>query len=214
MQFDLPQLKYAGESALAPKGNDLTVLYKLIKHKKPTTVLELGCGYSTIVIEQALIENKQKSKACAIDTNKEWIKEVARHTDNVNYLHSPARMRVWNTNDGTIQRMYHLFDTLPKIKPDFVYIDGPAPKEVINWKMPAVPISFDLYYYERIFDVGTTVLIDGRVVNTVWLYRILKRPWAMIYSFEADMTIMQLVDKEEDVPNVQHEILEWINENA
>ena len=39
---------------------DLSRLYNLVRNNKPFTVLEFGIGYSTIVIAQALFENKKE----------------------------------------------------------------------------------------------------------------------------------------------------------
>ena len=43
----------------SPEWDDLVRLHKLIRSRKVTTILEFGCGYSTVVFADAIQRNKQ-----------------------------------------------------------------------------------------------------------------------------------------------------------
>ena len=47
--------------SIAPDLNDLYQIHELIILNKRTTVLEFGCGWSTIIIKNALEENRKKN---------------------------------------------------------------------------------------------------------------------------------------------------------
>ncbi len=69
-----------------PELKDLYFLYKLITLNKRITVMEIGCGWSSLIIRKALEENKKKFrkkiknlrrqnhfKCVSIDNEKKWI---------------------------------------------------------------------------------------------------------------------------------------------
>jgi hypothetical protein len=196
MQFDLPELIYEGKPALPPQQKDLERLYGLIVKHRATTVLEFGCGYSTIIIQKALGENewwygnlKDKPKIrnpnlweChSVEVHETWIKEVKQHTDWV-IFHNTSVHKVYLE-----MRICHEYHTLPKILPDFIYIDGPDPFDV--WPIN-MPMSADLIRIEPLLIPGTVVVIDGRVNNARFLQRNLQRDWSV--RMENDVTIMEL----------------------
>ena len=43
----------------SPEWDDLVRLHKLVRSRKVTTVLEFGCGYSTVIFADAIQKNKQ-----------------------------------------------------------------------------------------------------------------------------------------------------------
>jgi hypothetical protein len=98
--------------------------------------MEFGCGYSTKIFDHALQVNKhsyqeyveknlRKSssfKCHTIDNNKKWIKHTKNKffLSNVKFHYSKVRMTTFN------DRICMLFDKIPNICPDLIYIDGPS----------------------------------------------------------------------------------------
>ncbi len=205
----LPILNYNGKPALPPQKDDLRRLYKLITENMCLTVLEFGCGYSTFVIAEALKENRRKWDALenkpevrnsnmfwsiSVDTNSEWITEVQTKLGQDRYIIIYSSCRA-----GTYQdQMCHYYDFLPNIVPDFIYIDGPDPKQVegdVNGLTfqcsERTPMSADLLLMEPTLIPGTMVLIDGRTNNARFLQNNLKRKWTVPYN-SGDYMIMYL----------------------
>jgi hypothetical protein len=64
----LPQLSISGRYFF-PKnpnfcGGDADILYSLVRKLQPRTVIEIGSGYSTLVVEHALRKNEGDGKSC------------------------------------------------------------------------------------------------------------------------------------------------------
>jgi len=215
---------YEGKPALSPKMEDLSRLYNLIIEKRATTVLELGCGYSTLVIAKALEENRKWFEALenkpevrnqnvwecwSIDTNEKWIIECqTKLRCQVTFKHCECY------SEGNREQMSHFYIDKPQIIPDFIYIDGPDPMQVHNWGIN-MPMSDDLLYLEPILIPGTTVLIDGRTNNARFLARNLQRNWKIFEDNENDITLMELDEPRLGKINAcGRDILEWIENNA
>jgi len=47
--------------AYAPDFSDLWFLYKIVRRRKPTWILEFGSGCSTVILAQALWDNERES---------------------------------------------------------------------------------------------------------------------------------------------------------
>ncbi len=208
--FDLPELKYNGVPALPPQMDDLKRLYDLIVNNFCLTVLEFGCGYSTFVIDKALdvnrgrwdaldnkpeVRNKNMFLHFSVDTDFSWCKEILSKQRTVILRHSSCRCGIYNG------QMCHYYDSLPNIVPDFIYIDGPDPKQIKNdggfWSEcpERTPMSADLLSLEPTLIPGTIVLIDGRTNNARFLQRSLKRLWSFYRNNEEDYTIMRLEEE-------------------
>ena len=223
-QFLLPELMYKGRPALPPQKQDLKRLYRYIRESFATTVLEFGCGYSTMVIGYALHQNKLRFESmskkpimrndflfegCSIDTNEHWLIEIlskSNYTYNISFNH-----RHCFTNNYNGQRC-HMYDNIPPVNPDFIYLDGPDPAQVKNWNPNWTPMSADILYMEPILIPGTQILIDGRTNNDRFLANNFKRNWKIDWNMEEDYTHMVLDEPRLGKINaVGRDILDFIN---
>ena len=203
-----PNVKVAIKAEL----DDLIRLHYLLITRKVTTVLEFGIGKSTIIIDDALKINKKKYgafvkdnlrrndpfKCFTIDNNKKWIKEIRdnHNLDNINYHYSPCRMSTFN------DRICTLYDTIPNICPDFIYLDGPdqfSPIEDIRGistnSPDRLPMSADILAIEHFLLPGTLILIDGRTANARFIRTNLQRDWSYFYFEAYDQHIFELTEK-------------------
>ena len=184
MQQDQPYL---------PDLRDLYNLHRIIIDTKRTTILEFGCGWSTVVMAHALEQNKcdishlrrnNPFELHSVDNEKKWIQRTKKRVK-AHFHYSPAKMTMWN---GMICTEY---ETLPLINPDFIYLDAPEQFNVkgningitTNHK-DMMPMSCDILKLENFLTPGTIIVIDGRTANARFLERNLQRNWK--YSFKDD----------------------------
>ena len=198
-----------------PELRDLYKIYMLIVLNKRTTVLEFGCGFSSLVISKALEFNKSKSKKekpftrCEypynhfiIDDDKKYLnltkKRIEKELKNskTNYHFSECQMTMFNGNFA------HEYKTLPRVNPDFIYLDGPSPfnvkGKINNFTVDSkdmMPMSCDILKFENHLTPGTIILIDGRTANARFLKNNFRRNWKEYYSYKEDQTIFLLNEK-------------------
>jgi hypothetical protein len=198
-----------------PDLEDLVRIHKLIRKRHIFTVLEFGVGYSTWVIADALqkneadwnvlaerpaIRNRFAFQVFSVDASKAWIGTSEGRIPKS--LQARIHLHHSNVKIGTFQgRLCHFFDDLPDIVPDFIYLDGPAPKDVrgsLNGMSfqcdERTVMSGDLLVMEPILLPGTFVLIDGRTNNARFLQRNFQRNWRMVQDREGDITTFELVE--------------------
>ncbi len=127
--------KLGVDNELKPEFIDLKNLYDLIIERKPRCVLEFGSGFSTIAIALALKKNNEikniEGKLFTVDGNKKWIENTKNklHKDLSNYVKFYySQPYISKFRDQLVT--YH--ETLPDISPNFIYLDGPAPNDVVN----------------------------------------------------------------------------------
>ena len=203
-------------SNVAFKANEakLNWIKKQITERYILTVLEFGVGYSTQAIAEGLRQNKikylkvLKEIGCreensyevhSIDTMKKWINVCRKRIKGgelEKYIHfhrSNARLTVINEN------ICSLYNKLPNIYPDFIYIDGPdqySVKGCINGintrKISRVPMAGDVIRMEFFLPPICTIAIDGRYHNTIFLRKNLKRDWKYLYEKEVDQHLLIL----------------------
>tara|TARA_B110000467_G_C18305318_1_gene474264 strand:+ start:610 stop:1377 length:768 start_codon:yes stop_codon:yes gene_type:complete len=196
-----------------PQAEDLVRIHKLIRSRKPFTALEFGLGYSTIIMADAMMKNEQDFNALsekpelrnrflfqifAVDADQEWIKyaedKFPEHLKKyVHFHHSEISIGTFNG------RMCHFYDNLPDIIPDFIYLDGPSPKNVkgkINGMSfqcdERTVMSGDLLLIEPILLPGTFILVDGRTNNVRFLANNFQRNFDMNWDKEGDITTFEL----------------------
>ena len=115
-----------------PEFIDLKNLYKQILYRKPKCVLEFGVGFTTICIALALKENTKKGfhgKLYTVDSEEDWLRNTEEKLPNelkkfVTFHPSPCSV---HEMDGQLVTLY---DNLPNISPNFIYLDGPSPQSV------------------------------------------------------------------------------------
>lgn len=199
-----------------PDPDDLVRLHRLVRERMCFTVLEFGIGYSTLIIADALrknevlwnglkpqpkIRNRFMFQVFSVDTSEHWINATRTRlpqdlATRVHFLHSGC---VIGTHEG---QMCHYYRKLPDIVPDFVYLDGPAPKDVegqlngLTFQCDERTVmAADLLLMEPTLLPGTFVLVDGRTNNARFLERSFKRKWETRWDRTGDVTTFELIEE-------------------
>jgi hypothetical protein len=212
---DDPYHATAGKAtvAFAPQAADLVRLHRLIRERMATTVLEFGVGFSTVVMADALAKNEadfaalpdrpkiRNTKAFqlfAVDASQHWITETRKRipgalSDRVHFSHSRV---VAGTHNG---QLCHFYEALPNVIADFIYLDGPSPKDVegsINGLDFSIDertvMSGDLLLMESTMLPRTFIIVDGRVNNARFLQRNFTRNFVHRHDPAADVTTFEL----------------------
>lgn len=201
-------------AALGPQWPDLVRLHRLVRERRVTTILEFGCGWSSLVMAHALRQNRndfadvvrttlRRTNAFelhSVDDMPEFI-EVARGripndlADLVIFLSSTVRMTTFG------DRICTEYDELPNIAPDFIYLDGPSqhsPLGSVNGITTAhadrLPMSCDLLKIEHFLLPGTLILVDGRTANARFLHSNFQRRWHHEHDAVGDVHYLELVE--------------------
>ena len=199
-----------------PVIEDLARLHRLIRKRKAFTVLEFGSGLSTIVMADALSKNKADFlglqekpelrnrfmfQIFSVESDKKWIEYSQSNFPNhllehVNFHYSEIKIDTFNG------RICHFYDNLPDIVPDFIYLDGPNPKDVkgsvngITFQCDERTVmAADILLMESILLPGTFILIDGRTNNARFLNNNLQRNFEMSWDKDGDVTSFELKEE-------------------
>lgn len=198
-----------------PDIDDLVHIHRLIRERHSFTVLEFGVGYSTLIIADALqkneadwqaldkkpaIRNRFPFQVFSVDASDTWIATARARIPKI--LEPRIHLHHSTVHIGTFQeRMCHFYDQLPDVVADFIYLDGPAPKDVqgsINGMSfqcdERSVMSGDLLLIEPILLPGSLILVDGRTNNARFLKRNFQRNWNMVHDAKGDNTIFELVE--------------------
>ena len=183
------------KSPYKPNIKDLVRLHFFIKMRNVTTILELGVGYSTLIMADALNLNKNKINKSIIskirrgnlielhtvDTDRKYIsltKKKNKYNKIIKFNYSMAILEKFN------HRPCAKFKNLPNITPDFIYIDGPCYMHVkgtingINMRhKDRTLISTDLLCIEHLLVPGTTIIWDGQKNNVNFFKKNTIRNW-------------------------------------
>ena len=190
---EIKYFKIGKNSEIAPEFLDLKKLYDLIIDRKPRCVLEFGSGFSTITIALALKKNHEKSKVSgklfSVDGNEKWLDNTKNklHEDLADYVKFYySKPYISKFKDQLVT--YH--EVLPDISPNFIYLDGPAPDDVVNSingitfnsktiekgdgkiffkKNPRRIVSADVLMYESTSPSDFFILVDKRYSNANFL---------------------------------------------
>ena len=199
-----------------PDLEDLARIHQIVRKRKCFTILEFGLGLSSIVMADALMKNKMEFdkldqkpklrnnfmfKLFSVDSNKKWIE----HTSN-NFPNELKQFITFHQSDVTIgtfnDRICHYYDNLPDIVPDFIYLDGPSPKDVkgsINGLSfqcdERTVMSADILKMESVLLPGTYILVDGRTNNARFLQHNFQRNFEIIWDKKADITSFELKEE-------------------
>ncbi len=203
----------AEAAAIPPQITDLVRLHRLARLRMSVTALEFGVGYSTIVLADALARNQAAYDALptpprlraqspfrvhTVDASRDWLNHTRRRlsealTGRVHFHHSSVSVGTWNG------RLCHFYDSLPDIVPDFIYLDGPDPKDVqgslrgLSFRAPdRTVMAADLLAMESVLLPGCTILCDGRVNNARFLAANFQRPFVLLMPPSTDITIFYL----------------------
>ena len=190
--------------------DDLIRLHYLITSRKVTTILEFGCGKSTVVLDHALEKNKLKYgdfvqknlrrsnpfECHSVDNVEEWLettKSANPSIKNVTFHYCPCHVSSFN------DRICTLYDNFPNICPDLIYLDAPdqfSPdgdiRGISTGHPDRLPMSADILTFEHFLLPGTLIVIDGRTANARFLKANLQRNWAYYHSEEYDQHFFEL----------------------
>ena len=199
-----------------PVAEDLARLHRLIRKRKAFTVLEFGSGLSTIVMADALSKNKADFLALeekpelrnrfmfqifSVESDKKWIEHSKSNLpkqllEHVNFHYSEIKIGTFNG------RICHFYDNLPDIVPDFIYLDGPNPKDVkgsVNGMTfqcdERTVMAADLLLMEPILLPGTFIVVDGRTNNTRFLKNNFQRNFEISWDKDGDVTSFELQEE-------------------
>jgi hypothetical protein len=201
--------------AIEPDIDDLVRLHQLIRDRRAFTVLEFGTGYSTLVIADALAKNADDFassdadvellpadafRVFSVDASEAWLATAMARIPcglqtHVVATHSPVQI-------GTFKgQLCHFYERLPNVVPDFIYLDGPDPSDVVGAvngldfsHRERTVISGDLLLMEPTFVPGLIVLVDGRTNNARFLANNFRRTYDWLEDPGGDFTMFELAE--------------------
>jgi hypothetical protein len=212
-----PSNKMVFKEQYSPELIDLYRLYSLIFDNKRTTVLEFGCGWSSVIIVKALLNLKKKYlksiknlrrqnpfELFIIDNEKKYLfktkKLIEKYLpDNdlkIHFHYSKVEMTKFN------DRIASEYLSMPMCNPDFIYLDGPDQFNIkgrINnlniGHKDFMPMQCDVLKIENFLQPGTIILADGRKANTRFLKNNFQRNWLYKEDEKYDQVTMLLKEK-------------------
>tara|TARA_B110000090_G_scaffold209953_1_gene268926 strand:+ start:2455 stop:3288 length:834 start_codon:yes stop_codon:yes gene_type:complete len=192
---------------------DLCRLHWICISRKSMQILEFGSGYSTLVFASALSSLK--------DSHNEWAKENTRLEEPFKIFSIEESEKFAEVTKSRLDkyedvvdlsvrtvslteingRFCTLFDTLPNVMPDLIYLDGPSQFATdqniagfsINEKC-RMPMAADLVRMEYFLEPGAIILVDGRAANATFLKNNFQRNWKHHHDYEGDFHIFELQD--------------------
>lgn len=140
-------------------------LYRQIKQYRPSEVLELGTGASTIVMAHALLENGG-GRITSMEESEDWYRHAV---DNL-----PSGLPVELVLSETVEDTFSIFRGIryrhvPARPYDFVFVDGPAYETTRG----EVTFDFDLIKVVSTSTTPVRAVIDKRVSTCFVLQRLL-----------------------------------------
>ena len=205
----LDALNRAGRSEMpADQAVDVAFLHKFVRKKKPSIILELGCGHSTVVMAHAAHSNAEEfardpSAIYSVDAHRQWLDSLAQNFPE--HLRQYVDLRFSTASIKEIAgQLCHAYDELPDITPSLIYIDGPNPDDVLGSinglsfaktrGLSKRAVSADVLLYEWILPRGVRVIVDGRRNNIRFLQKNFRRQWDLEVSDDEGRAIFTLVD--------------------
>jgi Methyltransferase domain len=160
-------------------------LYRDIVKRKPLSVVELGCGYSTIAIRAALKANGA-GQLLSLDANEDWVRQWEHGMPSD--LASFGTIEICSLKQIEYQGTpAHCYDREPAAAIDYLFVDGPSPRSLPGWS--ASPMAADPVLWQPLFSNGARVVIEGRRQNTAFLQRAMPAAWRRSHTFPLRFTI-------------------------
>lgn len=198
-----------------PDLEDLYFLYQLIVINNRTTILEYGCGWSTLIMHLALIKNAKKFnnkvfsrcgnpyELISVDQSRKFlniakkrIKKYSKNSKNVKFNFSKVNMTKFNGRFCT-EYLNH-----PLCNPDFIYIDAPhqwgIENKIQNFTtahFSMMPMMCDVLKFEHFLTPGTIIVTDGRTANARFLKSNFQRKWKHVHLEKIDQHYFYLNEK-------------------
>lgn len=218
--------KFDVEAPYRPELGNLLSLHSIVQRTGRTTVLEFGCGWSSLLFAASLTRLKDEIGALdsyrrnnpfechSVDNLEKYIaiareRIPERYCAAVRFHHADVRMREWN---GRVATEY---ESLPLCNPDLIYLDAPDQYgvigEVAGWSTrhhDLMPMSCDILKIEHFLTPKTVIIVDGRAANARFLRCNLQRNWAYRYCAERDQHFFVL--EEEPIGKYSKAVIEEI----
>jgi hypothetical protein len=199
-----------------PDLDDLARIHQLVRKRKSFTILEFGLGLSSIIMADALMKNKEEFdnlsskpkirnnhmfQLFCVDSDHKWMNHTKSNFPEklknfIRFHHSTLGVGTFN------DRICHYYDSLPDIVPDFIYLDGPSPKDVkgnlngLTFQCDERTVmSADILRMEPILLPETLILVDGRTNNARFLMNNFQRNFEMKWDKESDTTTFELKEE-------------------
>jgi hypothetical protein len=158
----------AGPKAYPPQFIDLVRLVRFVRERRPSVLWELGSGWSTQFLAQALADNGS-GHMYSMDAAAEWAANARSMLPPwlepwVEIHHSAVSKREVG---GTCAVKYAW---RPEAMPQFIYVDGPAGAK-------ECPGHADLLDIEPQLAPGCFIVIDGRATTAEFLRTHFRREW-------------------------------------
>jgi hypothetical protein len=151
-----------------PNYRDLWLLYRMVRERKPKTILEFGSGCSTAILAKALSDNG-RGHLHSIDADPYWVKSTAdcipenlKSFCEVSY--SPLQHIIYEGIPG------FRHEKIPTVIPDFCYLNGPPTTKERK-------VAVDLLDLEDKFPPNFFLVIDGREKNVQFFRENFKRDY-------------------------------------
>ena len=194
--------------------HDLCRLHWICLSRKTTQVLEFGSGFSTLVFAHAMqylrVDNLNWAKlntrldnpfkVYSIEESSKFAKITMSRLDDYKEI---VDIHISDVNLTEINgRFVTLYETLPNVFPDFIYLDGPsqyATEDSIAGfsisKKFRMPMAADLLRIEYFLEPGAIILVDGRSANAAMLKNNFQRNWKYLHDSVGDFHLFELQDK-------------------
>ena len=204
-------------TAIVANEIDLVRLRLLVNSLGCLKILEFGCGYSTVVLAEALQKNRMRADLRSIvelsrqekpfhvhsvDASRHFIRHTKRmlrsqRLTNATLSFSSCRAAQFAESGGACSQ----FDQIPNITPDLIYIDGPALHQVkgsvngLTFDLHSrSPVASDLVVLEPLLRPGVVVVLDGQTATVRALLNHLKRTWGYVYCSKTDGHYLELME--------------------
>lgn len=184
-------LKDRPRHSIPPDFADLLFLYQTVRRRKPRFILEFGSGCSTVILAQALFDNKRDLSE---ETGYLFSVEVEPYWAEVTAKSMPAHLQ------GFYEIVYSpLLETyyagtpvfrhakIPDVSPDLIYLDGPP-------LTPQRKVAVDVLDIEGRFPAGFYMIVDGRWENVMFLRRHLRRQYRFKYRWLFHNSVFRLIE--------------------
>lgn len=218
-QRDDEDLYYAVKSQdgepFPPEWEKLKFLHEISRKRKIMSALEIGVGYSSIILAHALKLNKEdygkdfQNKirrenpfhVFSVDDSEHFVNECQNRIkeelkDYITFSLSKNEMKEINN------RICTQFEKLPNICPDLILLDGPSQFGVKNSirgidtaTKDRVPMSGDILPIEYFLLPGTIIVVFGQTANLRFLYNNLQRNWEMQEFEDLGIATLELKEK-------------------
>jgi hypothetical protein len=200
-----------------PDLKDLYFLYQVIRLNNRTTILEYGCGWSTLIMHLALMKNKRKNynkhfarcgnpyELHSVDGSKKFLKIAKKRVESysknhrkIKFFYSEVNMTKFNGRYCTEYKKH------PLLNPDFIYLDAPhqwvgvSNKKIENFTTKhhsMMPMACDILKFEHFLTPGTIIITDGRTANARFLKANFQRNWKHIHMKLIDQHYFYLDEK-------------------